>query len=109
MKELYPGHAEAVERWNVIRAKCCLPGWLDHIKIQPDPRDAVIEKLRLEIDSLRDEIQKMASQPDKPKSEALIRWSQFIGNERPCHITLPEGTWSVEGMEPSGVVTVPAG
>jgi hypothetical protein len=34
-KEPYPGYIECCRRWDKIRATCCLPGWLDHIKTQP--------------------------------------------------------------------------
>jgi hypothetical protein len=29
--EPYPGYNDAVARWNVVRERCCQPGWLDNI------------------------------------------------------------------------------
>ncbi len=52
MTEPYPGYADNVGRWDAVRAECCLPGWLDHIKVATSPYE-VIMALRMEIEMIK--------------------------------------------------------
>ncbi len=55
MTEPYPGYIACAQRWKAIREKdggLCRPGWLDHIKLQPDVYDEV-RALREEVKALR--------------------------------------------------------
>ncbi len=55
MTEPYPGYTACAQRWKAIREKdggLCRPGWLDHIKLQPDVYGEV-RALREEVKALR--------------------------------------------------------